>query len=452
MPRSTLKLPKKTATAVASDTRTPVRKPIRGGARNAKYLAPMRANKAASTETESPAAWRTKPNRAVRKEGAIAPRQSSESSESSVKKNVPPVVVEQRAPIPPRRVEPVDRQVATPPARQEKSRLPPDQRTPSSETERPAKPARSYPPRGIARSTGARASPPLRKSDAVPPAPAVKTEASPALPLAPQSVGASEPPTRTASPHRGLPKEMPRLSKRVSELAACSRREADEWIENGWVDVDGATITRLGTRVSPKATIKIAAAAGKHQSEAVTILYNKPREHAEAPASGDSPPADLPTTLPIRPGNHWRDDTVSYRLKATHLRGLALVGRLDDDEGGMVVYTQEGSIARRVNGSDSRLEKEYHVSVDGDLTSDGLARLRFGLSIDGVKLKRAQVSWLSEQRLRFVVQDCRKGQIQAMCAQVDLRATDIKRVRIGSVSLGKLPAGEWRFLRPDERF
>lgn len=448
MPRSTLKLPKKNATAVADDTRMPMRKPIRGGARNAKYLAPLRANQAASTATDSPARWRTKPDRAVEKENAIAPRQSPASS---VEKSVPPAMVEQRAPKPPRRGELTDRQLATPRPQQEKSRRPPDNGTPAPKTERVAKPERSYPPRGIARSTGARASPPMRKSDALAPTPAEKTDSSPALSLAPQSVGASEPSTNAASPHRGLPKEMPRLSKRVSELAACSRREADEWIENGWVGVDGATVTRLGARVSPKARIEIAAAAGKHQSETVTILYNKPLEHTEVATSGESPQSALPI-LPIRPVNHWLDDTVSCRLKATHLRGLAPAGRLDDDEGGMVVYTQEGRIARRVNGSDSRLEKEYHVRVDGNLTGDGLERLRFGLSIGGVKLKRAEVSWLSEQRLRFVIHDCRKGQIQAMCAQVGLRATDIKRVRIGSVSLGKLPAGEWRFLRPDERF
>ncbi|MBL8402304.1 MAG: pseudouridine synthase, partial [Candidatus Accumulibacter sp.] len=86
------------------------------------------------------------------------------------------------------------------------------------------------------------------------------------------------------------------------------------------------------------------------------------------------------------------------------------------------------------------------------LSSVGLERLRHGLSLDKVKLLRAQVSWLHEQKLRFVLHESRKRQIQSMCEQVGLRVTEIKRVRIGGVSLGKLAVGKWRYLRADERF
>jgi len=94
------------------------------------------------------------------------------------------------------------------------------------------------------------------------------------------------------------------------------------------------------------------------------------------------------------------------------------------------VFTQEGSVARRLTGRDARLEKEYHVHVEGELSSVGLERLRHGLSLDKVKLLRAQVSWLHEQKLRFVLHESRKRQIQSMCEQVGLRVTEIKRVRI----------------------
>ena len=118
----------------------------------------------------------------------------------------------------------------------------------------------------------------------------------------------------------------------------------------------------------------------------------------------------------------------------------------------MLVFTQEGSVARRLTGGDSRLENEYHVRCEGELAPQGLELLRHGLSLDNVRLARAQVSWLGEQQLRVVLHESRDRQIQRMCELVGLRATVIKRVRIGSISLGKLAPGQWRYLRPDERF
>jgi 23S rRNA pseudouridine2604 synthase len=231
------------------------------------------------------------------------------------------------------------------------------------------------------------------------------------------------------------------LSKRITEMSLCSRREADEWIENGWVSVDGVVVTTLGTRVLPGARIEVKNAASAHQTESVTILLNKPLE-------GD---AENAVQL-ICPENRWREDDSRYHFKATHLRGLALASQLDADATGMLVFTQEGSVARRIGGEDTRLEKEYMVRVEGELTDDGMKLLNQGLALDEVKLKRAQVSWQSEQQLRFVLHESRQRQIQRMCELVGLRVTACKRIRIGSVSLGKLPVGQWRYLRENERF
>ncbi|HYR24335.1 MAG TPA: pseudouridylate synthase, partial [Aquabacterium sp.] len=77
---------------------------------------------------------------------------------------------------------------------------------------------------------------------------------------------------------------------------------------------------------------------------------------------------------------------------------------------------------------------------------------RHGLTLDGVKLKPAQVSWQNEQQLRFVLREGRKRQIRRMCELVGLKVVGLKRVRMGRITLGKLPVGQWRFLRPDERF
>ena len=81
-----------------------------------------------------------------------------------------------------------------------------------------------------------------------------------------------------------------------------------------------------------------------------------------------------------------------------------------------------------------------------------MARLRHGLELDGVALRPARVSWQNEEQLRIVLREGRKRQIRRMCELVGLEVLGLKRVRIGSVALGALPAGQWRYLREDERF
>ncbi len=245
-----------------------------------------------------------------------------------------------------------------------------------------------------------------------------------------------------------MAKEPPRLAKLVCRLTLCSRREADEWIENGWVSVDGKVVTRLGARASPKARIEIRQAANTHQSEAITILFN---QTAGLPGSPQSEERVLPGDI-IRADNHWGEDRALRRFSPTQLRGLVQAGRLAPDESGMLVFTQDGSVARQLTGRQSRWEKEYHVRFVGELDDKGLDLLRHGLTLDGIRLRRIQVSRLSEQQLRFVVHDNGRRQIQRMCDLMACPISEIKRVRIGSVSLGKLPPGKWRYLRRDERF
>lgn len=240
----------------------------------------------------------------------------------------------------------------------------------------------------------------------------------------------------------------PRLSKRMSELGLCSRREADEWIVNGWVRVDGKVVDTLGTRVSPQARIEIDPAAREHQSELVTILLHKPVGYV----SGQPEDGYQPAMVLIRPENRWAEDPSHLKFKPGHLRGLAPAGRLDIDSTGLLVFTQDGRVARRLIGQDSEVEKEYLVRVEGTLSDDGMRLLQHGLTLDGVKLKPARVSWQNEHQLRFVLREGRKRQIRRMCELVGLVVTGLKRVRSGSVPLGALPVGQWRYLRKDEKF
>jgi 23S rRNA pseudouridine2604 synthase len=234
----------------------------------------------------------------------------------------------------------------------------------------------------------------------------------------------------------------------MSELGLCSRREADEWIENGWVKVDGQVVATLGVRVARDAKIEIDPAAARHQGEQVTILLNKPMGYV----SGQPEDNHQPAMVLIKPENRWAEDPSRIKFVHSHLRGLAPAGRLDIDSTGLIVFTQDGRVAKRLIGADSDVEKEYLVRVEGTLTPEGMKLLHHGLELDGVKLKPARVSWANEDQLRFVLREGRKRQIRRMCEMVGLTVTALKRVRTGGVPLAKLPVGQWRYLRKDEKF
>ncbi len=247
--------------------------------------------------------------------------------------------------------------------------------------------------------------------------------------------------------------ESPRLSKVMAERGICSRREADEWIINGWVKVDGVIMETLGTRIKPDAEIIISGYAYEQQAEQVTILLHKPVGYV----SGQAEDGYQPAIVLVHPDNEWLDDPdlSEYNAKEFQrgfLHGLAPAGRLDIDSTGLLVLTQDGRVARHLIGEDSSVEKEYLVRVEGELSDADMRRLNHDLSLDGEKLKPAKVSWQNEDQLRFVLREGKKRQIRRMCEMVGLHVVGLKRVRIGSVTLGKLPVGQWRYLRAEERF
>ncbi len=263
---------------------------------------------------------------------------------------------------------------------------------------------------------------------------------------------ADRPARRDDAPRRPIaptdPDAQPRLSKVMADRGFCSRREADDWIVNGWVKVNGEIIETLGTRIDPDADIVISTYAKEYQAENVTILLHKPVGYV----SGQAEDGYEPAVVLVKPENQWSEDPTQKTFHRGIYHGLAPAGRLDIDSTGLLVLTQDGRIARMLIGDDSSVEKEYLVRVEGELSANGMAKLNHGLSLDGVQLKPAKVSWQNEDQLRFVLREGRKRQIRRMCELVGLKVVGLKRIRIGRINLGKLPAGQWRYLAPNEKF
>lgn len=239
-----------------------------------------------------------------------------------------------------------------------------------------------------------------------------------------------------------------RLSKLMAERGLCSRREADDLISRGWVLVDGRPVTVLGTKISPGQTITLAPQAQASVQRSVTILLHKPLGYV----SGQPEPGVPAAYALITPENRYAGDRSPLRFSAAHLRHLAPAGRLDINSQGLLVLTQDGRIARLLIGGSGRIEKEYLVRVEGQVTPDKLERLRHGLSLDGKKLLPVRLRRMDAGYLQMVLREGRKRQIRRMCEAVGLSVTSLKRVRIGRVVLGSLPVGQWRYLGPDERF
>ena len=251
-----------------------------------------------------------------------------------------------------------------------------------------------------------------------------------------------------------------RLNKRMAELGLCSRREADAWIEQGWVLVNGK-VAEMGMQVGSADRITVERAAQAQQEQQVTVLLHKPMGYV----SGQAEDGHEPAMVLFQARNQWSGDTTRIRFSPAQFKGLAPAGRLDIDSVGLLVMTQDGRVARQLIGEDSDMEKEYLVRVtcagpQGDIAVNVQAhfpaaqmqRLRHGLSLDGKPLKPAQVEWQNPEQLRFVLKEGKKRQIRRMCEQVGLKVVGLKRIRMGRVHLGALPVGQWRYLGPKESF
>lgn len=235
-----------------------------------------------------------------------------------------------------------------------------------------------------------------------------------------------------------------RLAKQVSELARCSRIEAEQYIKGGWVSVNGRVVEDPAHPVTTE-TVTIDPAAQLEAVEPATILLHKPVGYDTI--SGRKAAAGL-----VQPETRWEEDPSGVRLLERHFHRLTPLVPLDAEASGLMVLTQDGRVWRRLTEDGDEIEQEFLVEVSGEIGPYGLRKLNHGLHYNGRALPPCKVSWQNEIRLRFALKGVQGGQLRDMCKQVGLDVVAIRRLRIGKVPLAKMPVGAWRYLPVGERF
>lgn len=231
-----------------------------------------------------------------------------------------------------------------------------------------------------------------------------------------------------------------RLAKRLAALTGCSRSEAEQYIEGGWVQVDGVVVDDPRTLVTT-ADVALRAGARLAPIEPATIVLHKP-------AGLDTPAA----RALLGEATRSADDSSGIHLLKRHFARLEAPMALPPEASGMLVFTQDWRALRRLTEDADRIEQECIVEVSGELAPNGLALLNHGLRFnDSYALPPIKVSWQNERHLRFAMKIVQPEQIPRMCEAVGLRVLAIRRIRLGRVPLARLAVGQWRYLASHER-
>ena len=233
-----------------------------------------------------------------------------------------------------------------------------------------------------------------------------------------------------------------RINKWLGQTGVCSRREAEALIAAGMVSIDGESVTDAGRKIEPGQTLTLNDRGEAALASGVTILIHKPLGYV----SGQPEPDKIPAVRLLTEANRVGEGAVPAEDAS-----LPPIGRLDEDSRGLLMLSSDGVAAKAVIGPQSRLDKEYLVRIEGDVTEKKLALLRRGLMLDGRILKYARVSRMEQNRLRFILTEGRNRQIRRMCEMVDLEVIDLLRIRVGPIHLNNLPEGKWRMITPEER-
>jgi 23S rRNA pseudouridine2605 synthase len=226
-----------------------------------------------------------------------------------------------------------------------------------------------------------------------------------------------------------------RLQKIIAAAGLGSRRQAEEWIREGRITLNGRVVRELGTKARPGTdTIRVDGKKLERAEAPVAILLNKPRGYL----STCSDPGERPTVLDLVPGRKER---------------LYPVGRLDFNSEGLLILTNDGELALSVTHPRNQCRKVYRVKVRGIPPEEILARLRAGIVLDGKRTSPATIRRVHAEKnawLEIVLTEGRKNQIRQMFLRAGFPVVRLKRISIGGIGDRGLAPGSWRLLTRQE--
>ena len=256
-------------------------------------------------------------------------------------------------------------------------------------------------------------------------------------------------------PAPNAPRTDERLAKRVAEIVPCSRREAEQYIEGGWVSVNGQVVEEPMFRVSNH-KVEIDRDASLMELVDVTLLLHKPPGFDAMADPEEANKKIKPAQLLLKADTHAKDHAKGTRLLKRHFADLTPVMTMETGASGLMVFTQDWRVLRKLEEDAGVIEQEIIVEVAGEVAQTILNRLNHGLASDGHPLPPVKVSLNStsdaSSKLRFAIKGSHPGLIAYLCERVGMQILSMKRIRIGRVSLGQLPVGQWRYLQAHERF
>ena len=227
-----------------------------------------------------------------------------------------------------------------------------------------------------------------------------------------------------------LADESMRLNKYISESGICSRREADRFIEQGHVYINGKR-AGIGDQVFAGDLVKVNGQVieAREADSLVFIVLNKPVGIVSTTEAGE------------------KDNIVDF---VNHSTRIFPIGRLDKDSQGLIFLTNHGDLVNKILRAGNDHEKEYLVTVDKPVTDEFIRGMGAGVPILGAVTKKCKVKREAPSGARVTLAPGLNGQIRRMCEHFGFEVTKLERIRIMNVSLKGLPVGEWRDLTDDE--
>lgn len=221
-----------------------------------------------------------------------------------------------------------------------------------------------------------------------------------------------------------------RLQKYLAAAGVCSRRRGEALIRAGRVSVNGQVVAELGVKVDPdKDRISVDGRPVAPQPRLVYIALNKPRGY-------------------VTSCRHAGKKIVLELVDVAER--VYPVGRLDKESTGLLLLTNDGRLHLKLSHPSFDHEKEYEVVVERPISDGALRRMAEGMPILEIRTRPAAVTRMGERAFRIVLKEGRNRQIRRMVRRLGNEVVELKRIRVASVHLGRLPEGAWRHLGPEE--